>query len=48
MNSYKITAYVNGTRTETIIQAYSGSDAEKLFRAQYAMCTISNLIWNKL
>ena len=48
MYSFKITAYVNGTRTETIIQAYSRDDAEKLFRAQYSMCNISSFSCTRL
>lgn len=43
MCSYKVTAYVDGRRTESIIRAYSQMDAEKLFRAQYSACKITNL-----
>lgn len=43
MANYKVVAYVDGRRTETIIRAYTMNDAEKLFRAQYSNSKVTNL-----
>ena len=43
MSKWKITAYVDGRRTETIIAAWTTEDARKLFAAQYPMSKITNL-----
>ncbi len=48
MSKYKITAYVDGRRTETIICALTSSDAERLFKAQYPMSKVTNIIITRL
>lgn len=48
MFQYKITAYVNGNRTETVVSARDTISAKKLFEAQYSGCKITQLFVTRI